>query len=315
WAGPLQFAAGATYRSEKYKFAPDAAYNANQGTADVVNNIALPLGVTGTNYVREAYAEMVIPLIRDLPFVQRLEIGPGYRISDYKNGGSVSTWKVTGTWQLVEEVSFRGGFQHANRAPNMNELFMPIGAASIQGSIDGCGNWPNTPDWGNDEANPNRLNLQILCQELMVRDGAPPSLYVPGEASANNYNNTVFGPALTAFNFNLGIQGGNPDLESEKADTVTIGAVLRSPFEHDLLRRLTLSVDYYNIDLKGAIGVPSGSQVYQQCLDAQFNPLVGDAAGSHTGAELAAGNPYCALIRREYVPGVFEFGADRRYNA
>ncbi|MET0280743.1 MAG: TonB-dependent receptor [Steroidobacteraceae bacterium] len=316
WAGPIQFAAGANYRADKFKFTPDAAYNANQSVANVVNNIALPLGVNGTTHVSEAYVELAIPVLSGLPFIKKLEIDPGYRISDYKTEGEISTWKVTGVWQVNDHATLRGGFQHANRAPNLNELFMPIGAASIQGSIDGCGNWGNTPlSWGNRPENPNRLNLQILCQQLMVRDGAPASIYVPGQASANNYNNTVFGPALTAFNFNLGIQGGNPNLDSEKADTVTIGAVLKSPWQAEALQRLTLSIDYYNIDLKGAIGVPTGSQVYQQCLDAQYNPLVGDAAGSHTGAELAAGNPYCDLIRREYVPGQFEFAADRRYNA
>src|SRR5690606_36657816 len=73
WAGPVQFAAGATYRAEEFKFTPDAAYNANQGTADVVNNIALPLGVNGSNHVREAYVEMAIPLLSGLPMVQKLE--------------------------------------------------------------------------------------------------------------------------------------------------------------------------------------------------------------------------------------------------
>jgi outer membrane receptor protein involved in Fe transport len=276
----------------------------------------LPVGVNGKTHVSEIYGEMAIPLLSGLPFVRKLEIDPGYRISDYRYGGSENTWKITGSWELTEWAALRGGFQKATRAPNLNELFLPVGAASIQGSIDGCGNWANTPTWGNIAANPNRQNLQILCQQLMVRDGAPPSLYVPGEASANGYNNTVFGPSTTAFNFDLGIQGGNPDLNSEKADTITIGAVLRSPFDAELLRRLTLSVDYYSIDLKGAIGVPTGSQVYQQCLDAQYNPLVGDAPGSHTGAELAAGNPYCNLIRREYTGTASgSFGADRRYDA
>jgi outer membrane receptor protein involved in Fe transport len=285
----------------------------------VVNNIALPLGVTGRNHVSEAYAELAIPVLSDLPFVKKLEIDPGYRISDYKTSGSISTWKVTGAWEVVDWFSLRGGYQKATRAPNLNELFMPVGAASIQGSIDGCGNWTNSPPWANVAGNPNRQNLQILCQYLMVRDGAPANfpLYVVG-GSANNYAYTVIGAnnPSAPFNFDLGIQGGNPDLKPETAKTTTIGAVLKSPFEHDLLRRTTLSIDYYNIDLTGAIGVPSGSQVYQQCLDAQYNPLIGDAAGSHSGAELAAGNPYCALISREYtgLPSG-SFGADRRYSA
>lgn len=314
WAGPVQFAAGGTYRKEDFKFTPDAAYNANQVFGEVVNNIALPLGVHGSTDVTEAYVEFAIPLLADLPFIKRLSIDPGYRISNYKTEGSVSTWKVMGDWQVNDWAMFRGGFQRANRAPNLNELFLPIGAASIQTAMDGCGNWPQTAAWGNVPGNPNRLNVQILCQHLMVRDGAPASLYVPGESTANTYNNTVFGPAQNAFLFNLGVTGGNPDLRSEVADTVTVGVVLRSPFQAELLRRLTLSVDYYDIDLKDAIGVPSSAQVYQQCLSAEFNPLIGGTAGSSTGAQLAAGNPYCALIWREYN-AQFQYGADRRYNA
>jgi iron complex outermembrane receptor protein len=316
WAGAIKFAAGADYRADKFTFTPDAAYSAQQAAGNVVNNIALPLGVNGNTDVREVYAELAIPLLADLPLVKRLEIGPGYRLSDYKYGGEVSTWKITGVWQLTDWASLRGGFQKATRAPNLNELFMPIGAASLQGAQDGCGNWTTTPAWGNRPENPNRLNVQILCQHLMVRDGAPEDFYVPGEDSANEYRNTVFGssPANGAFPFTLGIQGGNPDLESETADTITIGAVFSSPWQAEALRRLTLSVDYYDIDLQGAIGVPSGGQVYQQCLNAQFNPLIGDAAGAHTGEELAAGNPYCELIRREYIEPFFT-AADRRYNA
>ncbi len=48
-AGPgrFQFAAGADYRAEDFNFTPDAAYNALQLNYNVVNNIALPVGVNG----------------------------------------------------------------------------------------------------------------------------------------------------------------------------------------------------------------------------------------------------------------------------
>lgn len=316
WGGPLQFAAGTTYRSEQYQFTPDAAYNANQNNANVVNNIALPLGVRGTTSVKEVYVEFAIPLLADLPFIKKLELNPGYRLSDYNTSGTVSTWKATADWRVTDWVGFRGGFQRANRAPNVVELFSPTGASSIDfNSVDACGNWEGvTPAWGNSPANPNRLNLQILCQYLMMRDGAPASLYVPGE-NANDYAFNVFGQT-NAFPFSLAVQGGNPNLESEKADTYTIGAVIRSPFESEALRRLTFSVDYYNIDIEGAIDIPSHLTVYQQCLDAQYNSLIGDAPGSHSGEELAANNPYCQLIEREYLPAQGSlYGADRKFKA
>ncbi len=129
WGGPLQFAAGADYRLSNTPFTPDAAYNANQEFANVVNNIALPLGVHGMTFVKEAYIELAIPVLADLPLIKKLEIDPGYRISDYNTSGTASTWKITADWRLTDWVRFRGGFQHANRAPNVVELFSPSARA------------------------------------------------------------------------------------------------------------------------------------------------------------------------------------------
>ena len=71
--------------------------------------------------------------------------------------------------------------------------------------------------------------------------------------------------------------------------------------------------------IDAAIGIPGHDTVYQQCLDARDNPLVGSAPGTLSGTELAAGNPFCALIQREYVGGApltpGNFGADRKFSA
>ena len=56
--------------------------------------------------------------------------------------------------------------------------------------------------------------------------------------------------------------------------------------------------------------------MYQQCLDPQYNSLIGSAPGTYTGEQLAAGNPFCALINREYIDdGVNIYGADRKFDA
>lgn len=65
------------------------------------------------------------------------------------------------------------------------------------------------------------------------------------------YNN-----ATTAF---IGRRSGNPNLAPEKADTLTIGAVLKP------LPGFNLSVDFYNISLKGAIAQLTPQQTIDQC--------------------------------------------------
>jgi iron complex outermembrane receptor protein len=316
WSGPIQFALGVGYREEDFRFNPDSGFNANQSFPDVVGNIALPTAVSGSTDVKEAYGELLIPVLKDLPLIKSFTLEPGYRISDYSIAeGKVDTYKVMADWRVTDWVRFRGGFQRANRSPNIAELFMPTGASQIVFGQDGCNNDPTVPAWGNKPENPNRYNVQVLCHELMVRDGAPDPfpLYIPGE-SANDYHYFVFGPGYWAWS--LGITGGNPDLESETADTTTLGMVIDSPFSKPALKNLRLSIDYYDIEIDGAIASPTHDLIYQQCMDAQYNPLIGSAPGTYTGAELAAGNPYCALINREYMgDGVNDYGADRNFDA
>jgi iron complex outermembrane receptor protein len=316
WSGEIKFALGAGYREENFLFNPDSGFNANQAFPDVVGNIALPVAVNGNTDVKEIYGELLIPLLKDLPLIKSLSLEPGYRISDYSIAeGKVDTYKVMGDWQVIDWVRFRGGVQRANRAPNIAELFMPTGASTIVVGHDGCNNDVQVPDWGNVEGNPNRYNVQSLCQYLMVRDGAPANfdLMVPG-ASGNDYHYYVFGPGY--WSWSLGITGGNPDLESERADTKTLGMVIDSPFSVPALKNLRLSIDYYDIEVDGAISAPTHDTIYQQCMDAQYNPLIGSAPGTYTGEELAAGNPYCELINREYIDdGMNIYGADRNFDA
>lgn len=217
-----------------------------------------------------------------------------------------------GHWEVNDRLRFRGGYQLATRAPNVTELFTPIGGSTLTTGVDACAFYQSaTQSWGNRPENPNRLNVQTLCQYLMTREGAPPSLYEPGTPSANDYSYNVFG-GTDFFPFVIGVTEGNPALESESADTYTAGIVLS-------FDRVTLAVDWYEIELESAIGVPGHDTIYQQCLDAQYNPLVGEAPGSVSGMELAAGNPFCNLIQREYVGGApltpGNYGADRKYSA
>ncbi len=303
WAGELLFAAGATYREEQFNFDPDSGFNANQDRPSVIQNIILPVTVAGSTDVTEIYGEFAIPLVSDRKFVQSFEIDPGFRRSDYSTVGTVDTYKVLFDWSVNDQLRFRGGRQVANRAPNVTELFSPRGGSVLEGNAqDLCGSWfPATPAYGNSAANPNRFNLQTLCQHLMVRDGAPPSLYVPGTASADNWMFNVFGATFN-FPLSIGIVEGNPALASEEAETLTFGMVLS-------FDTVTFSADLFDIDVTQAIGTPAFATIYRQCMDPALNSLLASAPGTYTGAELAAGNPFCALINREYVGSTPQQGA------
>src|SRR5690606_4242693 len=65
--------------------------------------------------------------------------------------------------------------------------------------------------------------------------------------------------------------GGNPDLRPEEADTTTIGFVFTPSF----VPGLNVSIDWFNIELEGAIAAPAASTVfscyYQDDLNACAN--------------------------------------------
>ncbi len=335
WAGEVRFAAGATYRDANFSYAPDTGNSGEQPGTGVVNQIALPKPTQGDISVKEVYGELLFPVLSEFPLVKSFELELGARYSDYSLSGGIWTFKALGDWEVTDWLRFRGGYQRANRAPNIFELYAPV-AGGLGLSNDACLNIASqTPEFGNVAGNPNRVNVQVACNELMVRDGGfdyttlledpnavdqNPGLYPNGldQTRMSNFRWTL-GYNL-AFPFSIALQQGNTDLDSEKAKTITAGAVIRSPISSPLLDRLTITVDYYSIDLKGTIAAPSGTEIYTQCFNPQYNPLMALPAGSLSGAELLAGNPYCALINRypfdaAGVRGAVGSGTDRTYRA
>ena len=337
WAGEVRFAAGATYRKSDFSYAPDTGNSGEQLSTGVVNQIALPNPTNGNISVKEVYGELLVPVIKDLPLIQSLELELGARYSKYSLSGSVGTFKALADWRVTDWLRLRGGYQIANRAPNIYELFAPI-AGGLGMSADPCVNISGmTPAYGNVPGNPNLINLQVACEQLIVRDGGfdyvtlaeDPTAVAQDPADYPNKNG--FDPTRLSnhrstlgynlpFPFSIALTQGNTALESEKAHTITAGAVINSPFDHPLANRLTFTVDYYMIDLKGTIAAPSGVEVYTQCLSPEYNPRMSSAPGTYSGAELLEGNQFCNLINRfpfdfAGVRGGVGSGTDRTYDA
>jgi hypothetical protein len=58
------------------------------------------------------------------------------------------------------------------------------------------------------------------------------------------------------------LSSGNPTLNPEKADTTGIGVVLTPTF----FEGFAAAVDYYNIDIKGAVATPNGQSIIDGCF-------------------------------------------------
>ena len=117
-AGPVSLAVGAEWR--KIDFESVAAYGGRPLYLVNENNVSFDASIT----VKEAYAEVGVPILKDLPFIKQLDGNAAVRRTDYSTSGGVTTWKVGGTWEVNDTVRFRATRSRDIRAPNINELFL-----------------------------------------------------------------------------------------------------------------------------------------------------------------------------------------------
>lgn len=264
-AGQLRFALGASYREMDYEYINDTLTSQGRGFLDQAVGIYPTSDSFGAIDVKEAYGELLIPILSDIPLIQELNLEVGGRMSDYSTTGTSWTYKILGDWQATDWLRFRGGYNVAERAPNIAELFL-----SAQQSFgfsflgDPCSAESTTSISANPD-NANGANVRQICEILMAQSGNP------------NASTTFYSQTHPFFGFGIGLPtlSGNPNLEPERAKTWTAGAVIQSPVSGGPLSRLRLSVDWFDISVTDAIGAQSYDLALRLCYDPVLNPLAG----------------------------------------
>jgi len=281
-AGPLQAAVGASYRKNRFEFTNDTL--TTQGTSFLDQAVGLyPSGnSSGTIIAKEVYGELLVPLLSDIPGIRKLSLELGIRASDYNTTGSSTTWKALADWQVTDWLRFRGGFNRAERAPNIAELYLaPQQTFAVAAGGDLCSLNNPLPYSAGTGNTTNQAAVQALCATIMNR--------VDPNSSTNFYANAANQGAGAAFVFPT--TQGNPNLRPEVAETWTAGAVIRSPSQSPLFSRMQLTVDYYNIKVTDAIGAQTADMIQRQCFDVAFNP------------GLDPNSPYCLAVNRNVGVG------------
>ncbi|WP_372784281.1 TonB-dependent receptor plug domain-containing protein [Phenylobacterium sp.] len=116
-AGDLSVAFGVDYTNNK----------ASATQNDLALNRALAVQnfqpFAGQRNVKEAFVEVSVPLLKDLPLTKNLEFNAAGRVTDYSTSGSVETWKIGLSDQITDDVRIRATKSRDIRAPTLNDLF------------------------------------------------------------------------------------------------------------------------------------------------------------------------------------------------
>ena len=222
----LGLAVGTEYRREQMELKTDDAYQS--GDLAGIGGARGP--VAGVYDVKELFTELNVPLVNDRALIKSLTLNAGYRYSDYSTSGRTDTYKFGGEWTPVSDIKFRGGYNRAVRAPNLNELYAATGVA-LDGSIDPCAGTRPTASFA-------------AC----ANTGVSAAQYgrIPAN-SANQYN---------------GQTGGNAGLQPEKSDTISFGFVATPRF----IPGFNLTVDYFDIKVANVIGQAGADLIITQCV-------------------------------------------------
>lgn len=119
---PVSLAAGYELRREWGEVLPDPIAASGDSTGN--NYLA---SEPGGYDVHSGYAELSVPILSGRPLVEDLEATGSLRASHYSNFGDNTTYKLGARWSPVRDVTLRGTFSTAFRAPSVLELHAGAG--------------------------------------------------------------------------------------------------------------------------------------------------------------------------------------------
>lgn len=221
-AGPLGLALGFHIRRDEINDTPGEVTLAD-------NSWGLSgAGITqGSEDTREAYAELAVPLLKDFPFVQALDLSLSGRYTDTKTSGDASTYKVGLNWAVNDAVRFRATHGTSFRAPALFELYLADQTSFAgQRNIDPCLNLDT------------RLADGAVTQKLYdnCRNAAGPGGGVAGDFTGGNASAEV-------------VTGGGLGVLTPETSKATVVGVVITPPETGI----SLAVDYFDININNQV--------------------------------------------------------------
>ena len=208
-AGAVKLAVGAEYRREKGAVTHDLA---NQPW---YNQYFLSYGLdyAGTIQVLEGYAEVIVPVLADVPLAKYLEFDGAIRetrtkntngtagpLFDVSNSHNILSWKASGVWDITDWLRVRGTRSRDVRAAGFRELYQAYAAAGgAFGSVNnpwnnGISDPANIQSGGDVGLQPEKADTTTIGVVLAPKSGALTGLRLSADWYQIKLNGAIAGP-------------------------------------------------------------------------------------------------------------------------
>lgn len=236
-AGDLLFAAGVERRKEEGGYTPDALTQSG-GTS---GNAGGP--TYGSYSVNEAYLELQVPILANLPGARLLELTVASRYSDFDTFGDTNNGKFGLKWKPIDSLLVRGTWAEGFRAPTISDLYATGSQTFTTGYHDPC-----DTVFG---ASATSSTVRARC----AQDIANADTY--RQLRAGFVPTTTFSDQ-TPVPF---VAGSNPNLLPETSTSKTLGVV----WSPGSIEGLGLALDWWKIRIDSSIVADSPNQILTDC--------------------------------------------------
>lgn len=247
----------------------------------------------GSDSVWEAFGEIELPILANVPFAEALTINASGRYTDYESYGADTTYKIGALYSPTRWLSLRGSYGTSYRAPALFEQFLGATSGFLSNTTDPCHNLF-------DVTNP---TIRARC----ISEGLP-----------NNFTQNSSVAVLQR-------GGAEAGLEAETSKNLTFGGVLQPTLGPDF-GNLSLAVDYFDVEVNNGVSQLGAGTIARGCYSGtrpeycQFvsrAPFTGSGTGQLTivqtyinvATDRVKGIDFVLRYDRDLGPGRLNLGA------
>lgn len=283
-AGAVQAVFGLEHRFAEIDDTPDFnSVNSN------VFAFASSLPTRGEDSVTEVFGEVEVPILQDAPLARSLTLNVSARHTDYESYGADQTYKITGSWEPIDDLLFRYSTGTSYRAPALFEQFLGFNTGFASSQADPCNNYGALPPTSQVYIN---CHAQIGNTAFQQLNGV--TIFTGGGAATNLFAETSTNETIGVSWRPLRDSGGWGDLSIaadhfsiELSDTVTrwgnsniLARCYTSPnpateplcslVARDALNRLTVFDLYTNLSSQRSEGWDYGVRYMHDLFDGEL---------------------------------------------